>query len=529
MKKKTALIIGAGPAGLTAAYELIHRTDITPIIFEKTDQIGGISKTVKYKGNRIDIGGHRFFSKSDRVMDWWLNIMPMQEVEAGMGETFDITYHKQKKSLEVKGIGKHPDRNDRVMMIRNRLSRIFYLRKFFSYPISLSVETIANLGILRTMKIGFSYIRARAFPIREERSLEDFLINRFGRELYHTFFKDYTHKVWGVECRDIPPEWGAQRIKGLSITKAILHAVRQLGKKDDSVRQKGTETSLIEKFLYPKFGPGQMWEEVADIVQEKGGRLHLKHAVVSLDITDSAVSRITVRDMVSGENRSIEGDYVFSTMPVRELIMGMNGKVPDNVISVAQGLQYRDFMTLGLLLNKLKVKNNTKIASKSDLIPDNWIYIQERDVKIGRLQIFNNWSPYMVKDKDKVWIGLEYFCNEDDELWSKQDDDFAKLGIEELAKIDIIDQKDVLDHVVIRMPKTYPAYFGTYNRFDEIKKFTNQLENLFMIGRNGMHKYNNQDHSMLTAMQSVDNIIAGVVEKDNIWEVNTEEEYHESK
>jgi protoporphyrinogen oxidase len=338
MKKKTALIIGAGPAGLTAAYELIHRTDITPIIFEKTDQIGGISKTVKYKGNRIDIGGHRFFSKSDRVMDWWLNIMPMQEVEAGMGETFDITYHKQKKSLEVKGIGKHPDRNDRVMMIRNRLSRIFYLRKFFSYPISLSVETIANLGILRTMKIGFSYIRARAFPIREERSLEDFLINRFGRELYHTFFKDYTHKVWGVECRDIPPEWGAQRIKGLSITKAILHAVRQLGKKDDSVRQKGTETSLIEKFLYPKFGPGQMWEEVADIVQKKGGRLHLKHAVVSLDITDSAISGITVRDMVSGENRSIEGDYVFSTMPVRELIMGMNGKVPDNVISVAQGL-----------------------------------------------------------------------------------------------------------------------------------------------------------------------------------------------
>lgn len=529
MNEKKAIIIGAGPAGLTAAYELVHRTDIKPIIFEKTSDIGGISKSVNYKGNRIDIGGHRFFSKSDRVMDWWQNIMPIQGAPSKDDKELEITYHKQKSSVDLNDNGPDPESSNLVLLIRNRLSRIFYLRKFFTYPISLNFETYSNLGIVRIFKIGFSYIIARLLPIKNEKSLEDFLINRFGKELYNTFFKDYTEKVWGIACDRIKPEWGAQRIKGLSISKAILHAIRQAVSKDKSITQKSTQTSLIERFLYPKYGPGQMWEEVARIVQLKGGQLFLNYEVVGLSIINSAVEKVIVKDIKAGETKNFNVSYVFSTMPVKDLIMGICGIVPEKVAIVAKGLQYRDFITVGLLLRGLKIKNETKIPTLRDLVPDNWIYIQERDVKLGRLQIFNNWSPYMVKDDDKIWVGLEYFCNEGDELWSKEDDDIAKFAIKELSKIDIIDERDVLDYTVLRMPKTYPAYFGTYNRFEEIKEFTNSIENLFLIGRNGMHKYNNQDHSMLTAMTAVDNIISGKKSKENIWVVNTEEEYHESR
>ena len=530
VKEKTAIIIGAGPAGLTAAYELVLRTDIKPIIFEKTRDIGGISKTVNYKGNRIDIGGHRFFSKSERVMDWWLNIMPIQGAPSRDEKELKISYQEQKKgSAEVSNIALDPEKTDRVLLIRIRLSRIFYLRKFFNYPVSLSFDTINNLGLIRVIKIGFSYIKARLFPIKKEKSLEDFIINRFGKELYNTFFKDYTEKVWGVACNQIKPEWGAQRIKGLSISKAIFHALKQMTSKDASISQKNTETSLIEKFLYPKYGPGQMWEEVAKIVQERGGKLFLNHEVTGFTFSKASIKEVLVKDVDTGETNNHKASYVFSTMPVKDLIIGMKGNVPENVEAIAKGLEYRDFITVGLLLKKLKIKNETKIRTLNDLIPDNWIYIQEREVRLGRVQIFNNWSPYMVNDDDKVWIGLEYFCNEGDELWSKPDDDFAKFAIEELSKIEIIDKQDVLDYVVIRMPKTYPAYFGTYDRFDEIKEFTNDIHNLYLIGRNGMHRYNNQDHSMLTAMKAVDNIIGGINSKDNIWEVNTEEDYHESK
>ena len=520
MTQKKAVIIGAGPAGLTAAYELIKHTDIQPIILEGTDEIGGISRTVKYNGNRIDIGGHRFFSKSDTVMAWWQNIMPIQGQPAkdDIAKGRDIPLSKEPDAPD-------PEKEDKVLLFRGRLSRIFFLRKFFSYPISLSGQTISNLGLARLFRICMSYLKIRISPIKNEKSLEDFFINRFGNELYLTFFKDYTQKVWGVPCTDIKPEWGAQRIKGLSISKTIAHAVKKIFGKDQSISQKGTETSLIEQFLYPKLGPGQLWEIVADMVQKDGAELHMNKLATAVHLSNSNATSVTYKDRLSGEETTIEADYVFSTMPMKELFNSFQGtEVPENTMKIANGLMYRDFITVGLLLDKLKVTSDG-----DKFVPDNWIYIQERDVKLGRLQIFNNWSPYMIKDPNKVWIGLEYFCNEGDELWSMDEETFKKFAIDELAKIDIINKEDVEDSVVIKVPKAYPAYFGTYDYIDELKEYVNGISNLFLIGRNGMHKYNNQDHSMLSAIQAVQNIKNGVTSKDNLWKVNAEQEYHESK
>ena len=499
---KIAVIIGAGPAGLTAAFELLEKTNIKPIVFEQNENIGGISKTINYKGNRIDIGGHRFFSKSDRVMKFWLNLFP---------------------------VGADPEKQDKVMLLRKRISRILFMRKFFDYPISLTLKTVANLGIFRTFKITLSYIRARIFPIKNEKSLEDFLINRFGRELYKTFFKDYTEKVWGVSCDKIRPEWGAQRIKGLSITRAIKHAVKAAVRRDMSIGQKEIETTLISRFLYPKYGPGQLWEEVADIVRSKGGEIRLGHKVVGIEHTEHQIISVRIRNKQTSTITKMPADYVFSSMPVRDLIEAMGQGVLEKVRKVAAGLYYRDFITVGLLVKKLRIKNDTAEKTVNNIIPDNWIYIQENDVKIGRLQIFNNWSPYMVADKNTVWLGLEYFCNEGDELWNMPDEKFKELAVSELVKIGIVEKENVLDGVVIRLEKTYPAYFGSYDQFDVIRDYTDGFDNLFLIGRNGMHRYNNQDHSMLTAMTAVENIVKGIKSKDNIWQVNSEEDYHETK
>jgi protoporphyrinogen oxidase len=529
MSQKTAIIIGAGPAGLTAAYELLEKTDVKPIVFERDDDVGGLSRTVNYKGNRMDIGGHRFFSKSDRVMQWWENILPIERSTDPATDAFRITYQNRSRPISVSANGADPGATDRVMLIRPRVSRIFFQRKFFSYPVSLSVATLKNLGLLQTIKIGLSYVQVRLFPRREERSLEDFFINRFGRELYLTFFKDYTEKVWGVPCDQIKPEWGAQRVKGLSIAKAILHALRKQVSSDGSLEQKASETSLIERFLYPKLGPGQMWQEVAEIVRHKGAEIHLQRSIVGLRTDGNRVVSVEVEDTATGRREVHEGDFFFSTMAVKDLIRALAPKVPAEVSGVAEGLVYRDFITVGLLLRKLKVRGEQRPGMPEGLVPDNWIYVQERDVKIGRLQVFNNWSPFLVRDPDTVWLGLEYFCNEGDELWRMSDGEFVRFAAAELAKIDIIDAADVLDGVVIRVPKTYPAYFGTYDRFDAIRRFTDGIENLFLIGRNGMHRYNNQDHSMLTAMTAVENVRDGLVSKDNIWAVNTEEDYHEEK
>jgi protoporphyrinogen oxidase len=563
---KRAIIIGAGPAGLTAGLELLRRTDIKPILLEASDEIGGISRTIKYKGNRMDIGGHRFFSKSDRVMQWWIDLMPPESDGEDASSAQEISYQGKRRMVAVparlpeepvlRGTGPivhytnkddaeleagvdeeqtepieilvsaPPSDPDLVMLIRPRKSRIYYLRKFFDYPITLTATTLQNLGAIRTLRVGVSYLKSQATQIKPEKSLEDFLINRFGRQLYLTFFKSYTEKVWGTPCNEISAEWGAQRIKGLSLITAVKHFVRKtFGKKARSadLAQKGTDTSLIERFMYPKFGPGQLWEHVADLIREKGGEIHMGWKVDAIHCDGARVVSITAVNG-SGERQTFAGDYFFSTMPMRELVEAMDAPVPKNVREVSAGLQYRDFITVGLLADRLKVKE-----PNGGLLKDTWIYVQEPDVILGRLQIFNNWSPYLVADPSKVWIGLEYFCYDTDDLWKMPDEELKKFAIAEVAKIGILNAEDVSDGHVVRVPKTYPAYFGTYDRFDELREFTDGFENLFLVGRNGMHKYNNQDHSMLTAMTVVDGLVAGYVDKAALWGINTEQEYHEEK
>jgi protoporphyrinogen oxidase len=514
---KTAVIIGAGPAGLTAALEFARRSEIKPIVLEASEEIGGISRTIRYKGNRMDIGGHRFFSKSDRVMDWWTALMPIAGDDDG-AEQHAVRYQNKERVVAATATD-----SDLVMLVRPRKSRIYFLRNFFNYPLSLDAATLRLLGLKRTFKIGLGYLKAKLSPRKPEKTLEDFLINRFGVELYLTFFKSYTEKVWGVACDKISADWGAQRIKGLSLRTAVLHFLKKTfsRKKSSDVLQKETETSLIEKFLYPKYGPGQLWEHVAELIAERGGEIRLGWRVTKLYTEGNRVVRVEAINQAGG-TKTIEADYVFSTMPIRELIRGLNCEVPANVREVSDGLVYRDFVTVGLLADRLVVTE-----PDGGLLKDTWIYIQEPDVLVGRLQIFNNWSPFMVADPDKVWIGLEYFCYETDPLWKMPNEEITRFAISEVEKIGILKAADVRDSHVVRVPKTYPAYFGTYDRFNEIIEYVSKFDNLYLVGRNGMHKYNNQDHSMLTAMTAVDNIMAGVSDKAGIWEINTEQDYHE--
>jgi protoporphyrinogen oxidase len=536
MKQGTAIIIGAGPAGLTAAIELQRQSGIKPILIEASHDVGGISRTVRYKGNRMDIGGHRFFSKSDRVMRWWLDFMPVEadtsRNDASLGanaQAGQLRYQGQQRDLPQPTSAPDPNSEDLVMLVRQRKSRIYFLRRFFDYPISLTAATFRNLGLVRTFRCGVSYMRSALLPQREEKSLEDFIINRFGKQLYLTFFKSYTEKVWGVPCNEISAEWGAQRIKGLSLKGVVLHFIKKTfgGKPSGDIAQKTTETSLIEKFLYPKFGPGQLWEHVADLVREVGGEIHFGIQIDRIHIEGKSVTSVEGVNE-AGERVAFPGDYFLSTMPVRDLVRAISAtassQVPAPVTEVSEGLMYRDFITVGLLASKLAVKEKDGSPLK-----DNWIYIQEPDVTVGRLQIFNNWSPWLVSEPGKVWIGLEYFCNETDDLWKLSDEAMSRFAISEIAKIGILNAEDVEDSHVVRVPKTYPAYFGTYDRFDVIRNYLDGFGNLFLVGRNGMHKYNNQDHSMLTAMTAVENIVNGVTTKSNIWSINTEMEYHEEK
>lgn len=526
MSREVAVIIGAGPAGLTAAHELLARSEIKPVVLEKSEYMGGIARTVVYKGNRIDIGPHRFFSKSDRVMEWWLHILPLQATD---GTDQQITYQQKSRTIHTSVEGPDPTSEDRVMLTLKRKTRIYYNRKFFDYPISLKFLTLKNLGLVRTVKIGCSYLKSLLMPIRPEENLEQFIINRFGKELYLTFFKEYTEKVWGIACDRISADWGAQRIKGLSITKALQHAAKSVfsGVSGD-IKQKKTETSLVEQFLFPKLGTGQMWEEVARQVAARGGEILTHYQVTKLIIGGNRVTAIEATNTDTNEKRVFTGDYFFSTMPIKELVRSLTCEVPPDVRKISEGLVYRDFVEVGLLVNKLKVSEDNGARGKR-LISDNWLYIQEPDVLVGRIQIWNNWGPAMVADHSKVWLGLEYFCNEFDDIWNLPDEQMLKLAAEELERIGIADKAEVIDGLVIRMRKTYPGYFGTYDRFDDLRQYLDSFENLFLIGRNGQHKYNNQDHSMLAAMVAVDNIVGGVSAKDNIWAVNTEMEYHEER
>lgn len=522
---KVALIAGAGPAGLTAALELLRRSDITPIVFEADSQVGGISKTVNYRGNRMDLGGHRFFSKSDWVMRWWQEILPVAQGELDPDSAVRISYQQQSRDFSPAHIG--APSSDAVMLVRQRLSRIFYRRRFFDYPLKLSARTLQNMGLIETLRIGLSYGRSQLLHRNPEATLEDFLVNRFGDRLYRTFFKDYTEKVWGVPCGDISAEWGAQRIKGLSVSKALAHAILRPFRSGDDTAQKGTETSLIERFLYPKFGPGQMWEEVARHVQARGGDIHLRNRIVALERKNLEIVSATVRDESTGSVRVVPCDFFVSTLPVRDLAAMLQPEDRE-VYRVADGLPYRDFMTAGLLLRRMNLKSNRfDRGAHNGMPPDNWIYIQEPDVKIGRLQVFNNWSPALVPDPNTIWLGLEYFCNEGDPLWSMDSGKFVDFAAAELEKIGMINRRDVLDGTAVRVPKAYPAYFGEYNRFSLLREYLERFTNLYPVGRNGMHRYNNQDHSMLAAQGAVSAMINAGEGKSAIWQINVDDEYHE--
>ncbi len=514
---KKALIIGAGPAGLTAAYELLTKSkDIEVIVFEESDCFGGISKTVNYKGNRMDMGGHRFFSKIPEVNAWWDHMLPMQ----GHPTYDDIILNRP---MPVTKGGPDPEKEDRVMLTRHRVSRILFDTKFYDYPISLKPETFKNFGLLTTLKVGFSYLGSM-FHKLPETNLENFYINRFGRKLYSMFFEYYTENLWGRHPSEIDASWGAQRVKGLSIVAILKDVFGKVFKK----KNRKVETSLIEEFKYPKLGPGQLWDVTAAEVEKLGGTI-IKNAKVT-KIHKNAENKLTgVTYVKDGKEVQVEGDYVISSMPVKDLVGGMND-VPADAARIAAGLPYRDYMTLGVLVPKINLVNKTHIKTVNNMVPDCWVYVQDRNVKLGRFQIYNNWSPYMIKDLEHtVWIGLEYFVNEGDEYWNMTEEEFAKIGVSEMIKLGLIDSQDVvLDVHMEKVKKAYPAYFDTYDEMDKLVDYLSSIENLYCVGRNGQHRYNNIDHSMVTSFEAVKNILTGSKDKKNIWSVNTEQEYHET-
>ena len=514
---KKALIIGAGPAGLTAAYELLTKSkDIEVVVFEESDCFGGISKTVNYKGNRMDMGGHRFFSKIPEVNAWWDHMLPMQ----GHPTYDDIILHRP---MPVAEGGPDPEKEDRVMLTRHRVSRILFDTKFYDYPISLKPETFKNFGLLTTLKVGFSYLGSMFHKLPED-NLENFYINCFGRKLYSMFFEYYTENLWGRHPSEIDASWGAQRTKGLSIMGILKDFFGKLFK----VKNRKVNTSLIEEFKYPKLGPGQLWDVTAAEVEKLGGTI-IKNAKVTRVHKNANNVLTSLTYEKDGQELTMEGDYFISSMPVRDLVGGMND-VPADAARIAAGLPYRDYMTLGVLVPKINLVNKTNIRTVNNIVPDCWVYVQDRNVKLGRFQIYNNWSPYMIKDLEHtVWIGLEYFVNEGDEYWNMTEEEFAKIGVSEMIKLGLIDSPDVvLDVHMEKVKKAYPAYFDTYDEIDRLVDYLSSIENLYCVGRNGQHRYNNIDHSMVTSFEAVKNILIGSKDKKNIWSVNTEQEYHET-
>jgi protoporphyrinogen oxidase len=487
--EKFAIIVGAGPAGLTAAYELLTKTNIKPIILEKCSQVGGISKTVDYKGWRFDIGPHRFFTKSPLVSALWKKMLPEES-----GDFLRI----------------------------DRLTRIYYHGKFFDYPVNYSWQNLKNLGPVKIRKIIFSYLSARLKPIRPEISLEDFFINRFGKELYYTFFQSYTKKIWGMDCDAIPKSWGAQRIKSLSLYGTLKESLI----KNFSANYQTQETSLINNFLYPKFGAGQMYEAMADAITKKGGIIKLNTNIKEIKVKDNKVISLVATNLTNQKTETYCGDYYFSSQALNDLIAKTDTAAPE-IKEISAGLVYRNLILVALIYKNLNLNNQTKKTTNDSLISDNWIYIQDEGVKMGRLDIFNNFSPSLLKESDKVWLGAEYFCSAGDEFWTASDEDLLSLAKKELHKIGIASENNFLDGTVYRQAQAYPAYFGTYNRLGELKNYLNKISNLFLIGRNGLHRYNNMDHSILSAITAVNNIITNRTDKNNIWEINSEDQYHE--
>ena len=536
--KQSVVIIGGGPAGLTAAWELIKdggadRYDVT--VLEETHEFGGISRTVKHNGNRMDIGGHRFFSKDDRIMDWWKNTLPLQGAPS-----YDDK--KLNREHDMEPGGPDPEVEDKVMLKRHRVSRIYWNKHFLDYPISLSAGTLKAMGFKLTMVAGFSYLKSMVHKLPED-NLENFYINRFGRKLYSMFFEGYTEKLWGRHPSEISADWGAQRAKGLSIMGVLKNAFQKLlpKKRDNSE----VETSLIEEFWYPKYGPGQLWETVESNCENAGVKVVTDAKVIEVRQQNGHISSV-VTEAADGTRTEWNADQFISSMPVKDLVEAIDAAgvdteaaatgskaAPEAVTEVAEGLPYRDFVTVGLLVNHLKLENTTDIPTLGNppIVPDCWIYVQDPGYKVGRIQVFNNWSPYLVKNvDDTVWIGLEYFCEEGDTFWNMSEEDAVKFAISELMRMGVIEKpEDVLDSHRERVKKAYPAYFDTYDRIDEVIDYLDGFGNLYCVGRNGQHRYNNMDHSMATAIEAVDNIKSGKATKENVWSVNTDQSYHEEK
>jgi protoporphyrinogen oxidase len=470
MSKRVA-IIGAGPAGLTAAY-LLAKGNQEVVVFEKdTQYVGGISRTESYNGYHFDIGGHRFFSKSKEVEDFWTEILGDEMLE------------------------------------RPRSSRIYYNNHFFSYPL-VAFEALRKLGIIESALCVLSYLKAKAFPVKNPTNFEEWVTNQFGKRLFNIFFKTYTEKVWGIPCNEISADWAAQRIKGLSLSSAIFNALFKPNKKATD-KDKVIKT-LIDSFRYPKQGPGMMWEACAEKSKAMGVTLHMNCGVQKIEYTGS---NWTVQTTSQGHVTGF--DYVLSTAPMRELVANVLPAFPATVAANAAALGYRDFLTVVL------------ICKDEDAFSDNWIYIHDPKVKVGRVQNFKSWSPYMVPDPSMACYGLEYFCFEGDGLWTSFNDDLIALGKKEIEKIGLTKASAVVDGYVVRQPKAYPVYDQFYKaRVDSVREALANYPGLYLIGRNGMHKYNNQDHSMMTAMLAAKNIIAGK-ELYNLWDVNEDAEYHE--
>jgi len=537
-QKQSVVIIGGGPAGLTAAWELVKdggsdKYDVT--VLEATCEFGGISRTVKHDGNRMDIGGHRFFSKDDRIMDWWKEVLPLQ----GAPSYDDKKLHREH---DMEPGGPDPEVEDKVMLKRHRVSRIYWNRHFLDYPISLSANTLKAMGFKLTMVAGFSYLKSM-FHKLPETNLENFYINRFGRKLYSMFFEGYTEKLWGRHPSEISADWGAQRVKGLSIMGVLKNAFQKLlpKKRDNSE----VETSLIEEFWYPKYGPGQLWETVESNCENAGVKVVTDAKVIEVRQQDGHIASV-VTEAADGTRTEWNADQFISSMPVKDLVEAIDAAgadteavatgskaAPEAVTEVAEGLPYRDFVTVGLLVNHLKLENTTDIPTLGNppIVPDCWIYVQDPGYKVGRIQVFNNWSPYLVKNvDDTVWIGLEYFCEEGDTFWNMSEEDAVKFAISELIRMGVIENpEDVLDSHRERVKKAYPAYFDTYDRIDEVIDYLDGFGNLYCVGRNGQHRYNNMDHSMATAIEAVGNIKSGKETKENVWSVNTDKSYHEEK
>jgi protoporphyrinogen oxidase len=465
-KIQTVIVIGGGPAGLTAAYELA-KVGIKPIVLELGSRVGGIARTEVFNGYRMDIGGHRFFTKVPEVEAFWHEVL---------GNDF---------------------------LVRPRLSRIYYNRKFILYPLRFG-DALSKLGVWQSFLVLMSYFRSKILPYRNENTFEEWVSNRFGKRLYRIFFKTYTEKVWGIPCDQLSAQWAAQRIQNLSLPRAVMGAIF-------GARGAKNVKSLIEEFQYPRLGPGMLWERTQQLIEQRGGEVRLNTTVEKMLHRDGKAIGVVARS--GGHDETIEADAIISSMPISELVAKLDPPAPPDVCEAASQLTYRDYFTVGLIVNQ------------ASLFPDNWIYIHAPEVKVGRIQNFKNWSPEMVPDPNKTFLGLEYFCNEGDELWNMSDEALVKLGIQELETMGLGRAADVEGGTVIRQLKTYPVYTGEYQQYlERIRGFLDSVANLQTVGRNGMHMYNNQDHSMLTAMLAVKNLLG---EQHDVWSVNVERAYHE--